>query len=174
MDQNNTRRAQAAKRSSSTTRHLSFLVAWLALMAVMYVAVDAYLTPAKAIVTADRDLHIPRSRDGHFYVDGTIDGTPVTFLVDTGATTVVVSEAIAKRAGMRQGVPTTFRTANGLLAGRTVTGVSVRIGPRSVSSMTVGVGLVGHGSERALLGQNFLSRFEVAISGAEMVIRAPQ
>ena len=79
-----------------------------------------------------------------------------------------------RRGGLQQGVPTTFRTANGLLAGRTVTGVSVRAGPLSVSSMRIGVGLVGDGSQRALLGQNFLSKFEVAISSGEMVIRAPR
>lgn len=174
VEQKNARRAREARRSSSTARHLAFLLAWLVLMAVGYVSVDAWLTPPKATVAANGDLHIPRSRDGHFYVDGAIDGVPVTFLVDTGATMVVMSEAIARRASLPRGVPTTFHTANGSLAGRTVTGVSVQAGPLSISSMRVGVGLVGHGSDRALLGQNFLAKFEVAISGKEMVIRAAQ
>lgn len=52
---------------------------------------------------------------------------------------VVVSEAIARRAALPRGVPTTFHTANGALAGRTVTGLSVQAGPLSVSSMRVGV-----------------------------------
>lgn len=164
---------RSAKASSSTTRHLAFFFAWLALMGVMYLGVNAYLAPPKALVTAEGELHIPRSRDGHFYIDGAVNGFAVTFLVDTGATTVVVDEALAKRARLPKGVPTTFQTANGLLAGRTVTGVTVQAGPFSVSSMRVGVGLAGPGSERALLGQNFLSKFEVAISSKEMVLRAP-
>jgi len=171
--QRNGRKIDTVEPASPTKRHLAFLVAWLAVMGVLYVAVDTYLTPPKATVTATGDLRIPRARDGHFYIDGSIDGTAVSFLVDTGATMVVVSEDIARRAGLGAGVPTTFRTANGLLAGRTVHGVPVAAGPLSISSMTVGVGLAGNSSERALLGQNFLARFDVAISGQEMVIRRP-
>lgn len=172
--QRNARRGiRAAKPASPTKRHLAFLVAWLAVMGVLYAAVDIYLAPPKATVTATGDLRIPRARDGHFYIDGSINDTAVSFLVDTGASTVVVSEDIAKRARLGAGVPTTFRTANGLLAGRTVQGVPVAAGPLSISSMAVGVGLAGNSADRALLGQNFLARFDVAISGQEMVIRRP-
>jgi hypothetical protein len=51
--------------------------------------------------------------------------------------------------------------------------VPVSAGPFSVSAVTVGVGLVGHGNDRGLLGQNFLSRFEISISKKELVLRRP-
>ena len=161
----------ARPRSSSTTRHLAFLVAWLLIMGAGYLVAQRFLAPPQATVTAQGDLRIPRARNGHFYVAGTVNGRPVEFLVDTGASSVVVSEAFAREAGLQGGTPTTFQTANGLLQGRTLRNVPVTVGPLSLSGTTVGVGLAGPGADRALLGQSFLARFEVTIAGPEMVIR---
>lgn len=155
----------------STSRHFAFLVGWLVLMGGLYLAFEQFLAPPKAIVGATGDLRVPRSRDGHFYIAGTVNGRPVEFLVDTGASTVVVSEELARRAGLSGGTPTVFQTANGAVQGRTVPGVAVTAGPLSVSSLRVGVGLVGGKADQALLGQNFLARFNVSITHKEMVLR---
>lgn len=158
---------------TSTGRHLAFLAAWLVLMATLYLAFDHWIAPPEPQVTASGDLRIPRSRDGHFYVDGRINGRAVRFLVDTGASTVVVSDEFARQAGLSGGTPTTFHTANGVVQGRIVPRVPVSVGPLEVSAVHVGVGLVGARADRALLGQNFLARFHVSISREEMVIRQP-
>lgn len=160
------------KPPSSTLRHLAFLAIWLVVTGLGYLAAERYLAAPQPTVTANGDLRIARARNGHFYVPGTVNGQPVEFLVDTGASSVVVSEAFARRAGLEGGVAATFRTANGLLSGRIVRNVPVSAGPISLSGTTVGVGLVG-GAEHALLGQSFLSRLDVTISGGEMVIRKP-
>lgn len=170
QDRENQHDEQRGRDRRSTVRHLAFLVIWLAVMGVGYFVAESLLAPPKATVTAQGDLRIPRARNGHFYVDGTVNGRAVEFLVDTGASSVVVSEAFARGAGLEGGVPTTFQTANGLLRGRTVRNVPVTAGPLALSATTVGVGLAGPGAERALLGQSFLSRFDVTISGQEMVI----
>ena len=47
-------------------------------------------------------------------------------------------------------------------------------GPFSVSSANVGVGLVGGDADQGLLGQSFLSRFDVTISKKELVLRKPR
>lgn len=165
-------RAEAAvDRAASTRRHLLFLLAWLLIMGAGYLAAQRYFAGPQATITAEGDLRIPRARNGHFMVAGTVNGRAVDFLVDTGASTVMVSEAFAREAGLQGGTPTTFQTANGLLRGRTLRGVPVTVGPLSLSGTTVAVGLSGPGADRALLGQSFLSRFEVTIAGAEMVIR---
>ena len=155
----------------TTARHFAFFVAWLAIMGGGYLVAQRFLAAPQVTVTAQGDLRIPRARNGHFMVQGTVNGRPVEFLVDTGASSVVVSEAFAREAGLQGGTPTTFQTANGLLQGRTVRNVPVTVGPLSVSGTTVGVGLSGPGADRALLGQSFLSRFDVSISAQEMVIR---
>ncbi len=87
---------------------------WLVIMGLLYVAMNHYLKPKPVIVSAAGDLVIRRARDGHFYAAGSINGRPVNFLVDTGATLVTVSEKFAREAGLSSGIPTVFRTANGI------------------------------------------------------------
>ena len=166
-------KAAARQRLASTTRRgaLGILAFWLALMGLMYLGFEYFLRPRPVSVTSSGDLVIPRARDGHFYAPGSINGQPVVFLVDTGASMVVVSEEFARAAGLAQGTPTTFNTANGSLRGRRVPDGEVVVGPARVSGITLGVGLVGFGSGKALLGQSFLSRFEVVLDRDQMLLR---
>lgn len=154
--------------------HMGILAFWLVVMGLLYAGLSIYMKPKEATITAEGDLVIPRHRDGHFYVEGKLHGKPILFMVDTGATSVVVSEAFARAAGLPQGEPTTFMTANGTLRGATVRGIEVSAGPFSVSSANVGVGLVGGDADQGLLGQSFLSRFDVTISKKELVLRKPR
>jgi aspartyl protease family protein len=149
------------------------LAVWLALMAVLYFVYEAYLQPKPATVTADGELVIPRHRDGHFYVQGRVNGKPILFMVDTGASSVIVSEAFARDARLPPGEPTVFHTANGSVHGSRVRGVEVSAGPFTVSSNTVGVGLVGGPADHGLLGQGFLSKFEMSVSKKQLVLRRP-
>lgn len=151
---------------------LAIVLFWMAIMAVLYALMTQVLKPPPLVVLASGELSIPRARDGHFYAQGHIQGKPVTFLVDTGASLVVVSEAFARDAGLAPGEPTTFRTANGELRGRIVSGLTVSVGPASISGTRVGVGLVGPDAGVALLGQSFLSKFELLLSGDTMILRA--
>lgn len=150
--------------------HIAVLAFWLAVMGLVYLAMDFVMKPKPAVVTADGQLRIPRARDGHFYVDGTVNGRPITFLVDTGASSVFVSEEFARKAGLQGGEPTTFQTANGTLPGRTLRGIEVSAGSFSVSSLRVGIGGVGP-ADRGLLGQNFLGKFTIRISDKELVLQ---
>lgn len=147
------------------------VVFWMLIMGLMYAAMNHYLKPKPVIVSASGDLLIPRARDGHFYAPGFVNGKPVNFLVDTGASLVTVSESFARHAGLSTGVPTVFRTANGELPGRVVSDVPVTIGPVDVSGVKIGVGFVGHERGDALLGQSFLSKFEIVLSKEQMVLR---
>lgn len=151
--------------------HIYVLLFWAVVMGVVWIAMERFMEPKKAVVTAQGELVIPRHRDGHFYVEGTVNGKPIRFMVDTGATGVVVTEAFARGAGLPQGEPTTFNTANGPLTGRTVRGMAVTAGPLSVSPTSVGVGLLGGKSDVGLLGQSFLSKFQVSMTRERMVLR---
>ncbi len=147
------------------------LVFWCVVMAGMYFAMAHYLKPKQAQVLANGDLRITRAQDGHFYTTGTINGMPAVFLVDTGASLVSVSEQFAANAGLKGGVPTTFKTANGDRRGRVVGGNTVTIGPVVVTNIRVGVGLSAGADNEVLLGQSFLSRFNITIGQREMVLR---
>lgn len=150
---------------------LLILLFWLVVMAALYAVMRQVLKPPPLTVSVTGELVIPRARDGHFYVRGQVQGQPVTFLVDTGASLVVVSQEFARTAGMAPGEAATFRTASGELQGRIVNGVTVSVGPASVTGTRVGVGLVGPDPSMALLGQSFLSRFDIVLSGDNMVLR---
>ena len=149
---------------------LGIVVFWLAVMGALYLGFKQYEKP-KTVISANGDLVIKRARDGHFYVAGQVNGKPVKFLVDTGASLVGVSEKFAQKAGLTGGEPTVFRTANGELAGRIIANVPIDVGPIAVSGIRVGVGLEGHEINDALLGQNFLSKFDVLLRQDQMILR---
>lgn len=116
-------------------------------------------------------LVINRSHDGHFYTTGKINGREAKFLVDTGATLVGVSESFARKAFILGGVPTTFKSANGDHPGRIVDGLGVAIGPMSVTNVKVGIGLRMDDEDQALLGQSFLSKFDITMNKDQMTLR---
>jgi len=158
--------------SATRTGLIPMLVFWCAVMGLLYLLMTHYLKPKQAQVLANGDLVINRSHDGHFYTTGTINGREARFMVDTGATLVGVSEEFAQKALMRGGVPMTFRTANGDQLGRVVDGVDVTIGPVSVSNVRVGVGLRMGDENDALLGQSFLSKFDITMTKNQLVLRS--
>ena len=151
---------------------IPMMIFWCVIMGLLYAGMTHYLKPKPAQVLANGDLVINRSKDGHFYTTGTINGREARFMVDTGASLVSVSEAFAQKALIGTGVPATFRTANGDRPGRIVEGLGVAIGPVSVTNIKVGVGLSGGDESDALLGQSFLSKFDISMNNNQMVLRS--
>lgn len=158
--------------SATQTGLIPMMIFWCAVMGLLYLLMTHYLKPKQAQVLSNGDLVIQRSTDGHFYTLGTINGQEAKFMVDTGASLVSVSEDFAQRAFLSGGTATTFHTANGSRPGRIVDGVAMAIGPVSVSNVRVGVGLRMGEDNEALLGQSFLSKFDITMSKDQMVLRA--
>lgn len=152
---------------------LAIVAFWLVVMGALYWAMDRWQQPRAARVTAAGELVIARHADGHFRIAGAIDGEPVMFLIDTGASVVSVSEALAARAGLRGGERASFHTANGVREGRMVRAGTIALqGGMAVDNLRVGVGLqTGSDDAQALLGQNFLQHFEVRMDRDQMVLR---
>jgi len=150
---------------------LAIVAFWLVIMGVVYGGIKMVMKPREITISMSGEMTIPRSRDGHFYVPGRIAGQPVVFLVDTGASYVTVSQEFASHAGISGGTPTRFRTANGVIDGAILNDVPVSVGPAAVYRDRVAIGLVGIERDSALLGQSFLSKFQVTLTGNEMVLR---
>ena len=145
---------------------------WLLVMAGLYWAMDRWQQPRAARVTATGELVIPRHPDGHFRVAGSINGEPVMFMVDTGASVVSVTDALARRAGLSGGERASFRTANGVREGRMVRADVIRLqGGLQVENLRVATGLGMGSDDQALLGQNFLQHFSVQMDRERMVLR---
>ena len=148
---------------------------WLLVAAVMYLGFE-YLEESRRAklqpyTLSSGELVIPRQRDGHFHVKGEVNRQPVVFLIDTGASHVSVSQALADQAGLPAGSPITLNTANGQRPGQLVRGVPVRAGTLAFNQASVTVGLVGLPPDQALLGQSFLKHFDVEIGRDQMVLR---
>lgn len=151
--------------------HFTALAIWIAISGVIYLYFDARQKPTIAVASAELaggEVVIPRSRDGHYYVRGAINGHPVDFMVDTGASTISISHEIARNARLPKGMPANFVTANGAVMGEIVAGQTIEAGGIVVEGLSVGIGIQG---DIALLGQNFLRRVDVLQSNDKMVLR---
>ena len=157
---------------------LAIAAVWLLVAALLYLGFDTVEQHRQAklrpYALGSGELVIPRQRDGHFHVAGEVNRQPVQFLVDTGASHVSISQALADQAGLPGGSPITLRTANGLRPGQMVRGVPVRAGHLAFNEASVTVGVVGMPSDQALLGQSFLKHFDVEIGRDAMVLRPRQ
>lgn len=101
-------------------------------------------------------LRIPQSVDGHFYVEATVNGRPVRFLVDSGATMTTVGRATAARAGVvvSDRRNQMVRTGNGIVRVATGRASSFVIGP--IERRAIGLH-VADTDEFNVLGMNYLS-----------------
>jgi aspartyl protease family protein len=108
-------------------------------------------------VQVGQTLEIKQALDGHFWVDGTINGQAVRFLVDSGATTTSISVDTARRAGIepRGGLPAIVRTANGTVTVERGRAERLRIGHIERENVAVHIS-EGFGDVN-VLGMNFLS-----------------
>lgn len=124
------------------------------------------------MVAEGGQIEVPRAADGHYYLTLTIDGTPVQFLADTGATNMVLSNRDARRLGID---PETLvyigraQTANGTVATARVELGSVELGPYRDDGFAA---WVNQGEmEDSLLGMDYLSLYRVEIAGDRMILR---
>ncbi len=111
---------------------------------------------------------LQRQRNGHFTATGEINGHPVEFLVDTGATDVAVSAQLARDIGLEFGPGMTVMTAAGPTEGWMTRLDKVQVGAlvlRDVSA-TIASGL----GEEILLGMSFLKYFSIVQDGNTLVI----
>ena len=98
---------------------------------------------------------------GHFLSGGSINGAAVQFMVDTGATTVALSQTEATRIGLdwRRGRPGISHTAGGPVPVYAVNLTSVRVGDVELSNVAAVV--LPAEMPLVLLGNSFLSRFSM-------------
>jgi aspartyl protease family protein len=108
---------------------------------------------------------------GHFITTGVVNGTTLRFLVDTGATSVVLSSADARRAGINYlAAPRSFtQTANGAISVYNVKIDTIRVGEITLNSVDAAV-IEGDGLPIALLGMSFLNRMEMRRDGTTMTL----
>lgn len=107
---------------------------------------------------------------GHFSAAGSLNGYPVTFLVDTGATAIAISAAEARRIGLdyRASQAVGVGTAAGVVPAWRVTFNTVKVG--GITANLVEGLVVESGLDVPLLGMSFLNRMEMKRDGQTMVL----
>jgi len=107
--------------------------------------------------------------NGSFHADGSINGTPVRFLVDTGATTIAINSATARAAGIdyRKGGSGVAKTAAGFTRVYAVKLNTVKVGDITMYNVDAGV-IDGPQPDVPLLGMSFLNAMEMRRDGNRM------
>lgn len=151
--------------------HITALVIWVVIFSIAYLFFANQQAPKIAIAQEslnESEIVIPRSWDGHYYVRGEINGYPVDFMVDTGASVVSISYELARAANLPAGRPAMFSTAAGKVMGEIVSAQDIKVAGFLAKGLSVSVGIHG---KVGLLGQNFLRRVDVIQSGDKMILR---
>jgi len=111
------------------------------------------------VEVSGKETRVNIGEDGHFWLRGTIDGTPARFLVDTGATITTLDPGTARRAHLEPDADArqvVLNTANGTVNATRTTIASLRIG--SIAARELGA-VVSPGMDGTnVLGMNFLSQ----------------
>jgi clan AA aspartic protease (TIGR02281 family) len=119
--------------------------------------------PAPAI---SQEVVIPAGPHGHFLVEAVVEGVPIRFLIDTGASDIVLSMNDALDIGLRPAdlrFTRRFETANGVVRGAPITLRELRIGQLQLFDLEASVNEAP--LEVSLLGMRFLNElrgYEVA------------
>jgi aspartyl protease family protein len=124
-----------------------------------------------AMAAGDRQtVTLAADASGHYFADGAINGVPMRFVVDTGATSIAIPAADAQRLGIdyRKGERGQVHTANGTVAAYRVRFDTVKLGAIELAGVE-GV-VIERGLSIGLLGMSFLSRVEMKRDGQNMVL----
>jgi len=140
---------------------------WLGVGSLLYLFFLRQEAPPIQLIGPDR-VELMRARDGHFRIDGAIQGEPVRFLIDTGASTVSISASLAQRIGLGCDTAATFHTANGTVRGCVTRVAALEFGPFRAEHLSVAI-LPNLGGD-ALLGMNALRQVRMEQSGDRLAL----
>lgn len=128
--------------------------------------------PLTSVENGKSSIELAATSNGHYIASGSINGEEVVFLLDTGATSVSVPLAIARKIGLTGEYPQQVRTANGTITVETTLLDSVSLGGLSLERVRghINPGMQG---EEVLLGMSFLRYFDLQTSNNRLTISTP-
>ncbi len=128
--------------------------------------------PLQTVLADEGRIEIPRSPDGHFRATLSVNGADILFIVDTGATDIVLSKADARRAGLDpDSLPFYGRamTANGEVRTAPVWLKELGLGPYVDSDVRASVN--DGDLEQSLLGMSYLQFYtQITIAGGKLIL----
>ena len=153
-------------------------VAWIIVLGILVLffqnILDRRHNPNRTLVSHIDDSGRPtvvlkRNRTGHYLTNGAINGHPVEFLVDTGATDIAIPIDMADRLGLRPGMPRQYQTANGFITAYVTHIDELAIGPIVIRNVRASLN-PGMGSMDILLGMSLLKQLEFTQRGDTLTL----
>lgn len=119
------------------------------------------INPSLTQISKNGELIINLSQDGHFYMDVKVNGVPMRFMIDTGASDIVISVEQAKKLGINVKnlvFNKSYQTANGRSWGASIVLDEIEVANRKFRNINASVNDAEMGT--SLLGMSFLRQFE--------------
>ena len=116
------------------------------------------------------EVALKRNRYGHYLATGHINGQPVRFLLDTGASDVVIPGPLAEQLKLTRGLPVAYQTANGTITGYRTLLDSVGLGPLHLKQVPASINPYFQ-SDDILLGMSVLKHLEFTQRGDTLTLR---
>ncbi len=117
------------------------------------------------------EVILKRNRMGHYVANGEINGQPVQFLLDTGATSISIPARVARRLGLKGTQKQWVETANGSISVTAIRLQQVRLGDIQLSNVPAHINPYMD-DEDVLLGMTFLKHLEMIQRGDTLTLRA--
>ena len=157
---------------------IGFMVLGLALMTYFFGEWEqSQSNPNTAVNSIIKNGHIEvtlyRNRAGHYIAPGTINGKPVSFLLDTGATYTSIPGNIANLIGLKRGPEISANTANGIAVGYLTQIDTLTLGGIQFKKIRGDIA-PGYKSSKILLGMNVLKQLEMIQKGNKLILRQKQ
>ena len=130
------------------------------------------IAPRQAVLEDGARIAVPQGPSGHYHLTAEVNGTPIRFLVDTGASDMVLTLEDARRAGLaveNLAFVGSARTANGVVSTASAVLDEIAIGPLSFDRVRVSVN--GGEMSDSLMGMSFLRRFgRIEIANGALIL----
>ena len=153
---------------------LKYSAAWLG-VAIFFIALYSYrfefadlksrilgeINPTSAQVNKSGEITINLAKDGHFYLRVKINQIPILFMVDTGASDVVISRKEAQKIGInidKLNFNRRYQTANGVSFGAGAVADEIEFAGIKFNNVPISVNSADMGT--SLLGMSFLRKFK--------------
>lgn len=164
--------------STSKIGQAMIYIAWLIFLVLLTFGFNKYLeqqnNPNQDIsINFDKNIaevSLKQNRYGHYLANGKINQSPVTFLLDTGATLISIPSSIAKKLQLKKGYPSQTRTANGVITVYNTRLKSVSLGAIELRNIRANINPHMDGNE-ILLGMNFMKHLVIIQKGKELILR---
>ncbi len=157
--------------SQSNLKTLFVITVWLALAGVLFYFMNSKVNPNSADnLNQTTEVLLQRDLSGHYRAEAYINGMKVPVMVDTGATHVAISQALADKLGLQSFNAVRTQTANGEIVSYMTRLTSVKLG--GIVAHDVAASISANLGDEMLLGMSFLGRMDVRLYQGNMTIRA--